>query len=60
MLTAAASLIWCVAFGVAGYALGSNWDSVHHAFRYADYVALLAVVAAVVGALLVGRRRRVA
>ena len=29
-LTAAASLIWCLAFGVAGHALGSNWDSVPH------------------------------
>jgi membrane protein DedA with SNARE-associated domain len=58
VLTAAASLIWCTAFGVAGHALGSNWDSVHHAFRYADYVAILAVLAAFAGALLVHRRQR--
>jgi len=43
-LTALASLVWCVAFGAAGHALGSNWESVHHAFRYADYVAIAAVV----------------
>ena len=58
VLTAAASLIWCLAFGVAGHALGSSWDSVHHAFRYADYVAVMAVVAAAVGVLLVARHRR--
>jgi membrane protein DedA with SNARE-associated domain len=56
-LTAAASLIWCLAFGIAGHALGSNWDSVHHAFRYADYVAILAVLAAFAGVLLVRRQR---
>ncbi|MEO8690644.1 MAG: DedA family protein [Solirubrobacteraceae bacterium] len=56
VLTAVASLIWCAAFGIAGHALGSNWDSVHHAFRYADYAAVLvlAVIAAVV--LVRGRR----
>lgn len=59
-LTAAASLIWCLAFGIAGHALGSNWDSVHHAFRYADYAAVGAVLAAFAGALLVRRRRRAA
>src|SRR3954469_11997362 len=53
VLTAAASLIWCLAFGIAGHALGSNWDSAHHAFRYADYVAVAAVLAACAGALLV-------
>jgi membrane protein DedA with SNARE-associated domain len=30
LLSAAASLIWCLAFGIAGHALGSNWDSVPH------------------------------
>jgi len=30
LLTAAASLIWCLGFGIAGHALGSNWDSVPH------------------------------
>ncbi len=29
-LSAAASLIWCLGFGIAGYALGANWDSVPH------------------------------
>jgi membrane protein DedA with SNARE-associated domain len=58
VLTAIASLIWCLAFGIAGHALGSNWDSVHHAFRYADYVAVLAIVAALAGVLMLRRRQR--
>ena len=58
-LTAIASLVWCVAFGIAGHALGSNWDTVHHAFRYADYAAVAALVA-LVAALLVRRRRTLA
>jgi membrane protein DedA with SNARE-associated domain len=58
LLTAIASLVWCAAFGIAGHALGSNWDTVHHAFRYADYAAVVAVVA-LVAALLVRRRRAV-
>ncbi|WP_053227099.1 DedA family protein [Solirubrobacter soli] len=44
-LSALASLLWCVAFATAGHALGSNWESVHHAFRYFDYVAVAAVLA---------------
>src|SRR5436190_3726912 len=54
-LTFVASLLWCAAFGIAGYALGTHWDSVHHAFRYADYAALVVLVA-VVATLLVRRR----
>jgi membrane protein DedA with SNARE-associated domain len=55
-LSALASLVWCLAFGIAGHALGSHWDTVHHAFRYADYAAILAALALVV-VLLVRRRR---
>ena len=44
-LSALASLVWCLAFGIAGHALGSNWDTVHHAFRYADYAAVVLLVA---------------
>jgi membrane protein DedA with SNARE-associated domain len=49
-LTSAASLLWAIAFAGAGWALGDRWEQVHHAFRYADYLAVLAilVVAAVV------------
>ena len=56
LLTFGASLIWCVAFATAGHALGSNWDQVHHAFRYADYAAVAAIVA--LAALLLARNRR--
>jgi membrane protein DedA with SNARE-associated domain len=56
LLSALASLVWCTAFGLAGHALGSNWDSVDHAFRYADY-AVVAALAAVAAALLLRRRR---
>jgi membrane protein DedA with SNARE-associated domain len=59
VLTGLASLVWCLAFGIAGHALGSNWDQVHHAFRYADYAAV-AALAAVAAVLLLRRRRSVA
>jgi membrane protein DedA with SNARE-associated domain len=55
VLSAIASLAWCLAFGIAGRALGDNWDAVHHAFAYADYAALAAL--AVVAALVLARRR---
>ena len=45
LLSGIASLVWCFAFGVAGHALGSNWESVHHAFRYLDYVAVAGIIA---------------
>ena len=56
-LTAAASLIWCLAFAAAGNALRSNWDSVHQAFRYADYAAVAAVLATAAAVPLLVRRR---
>lgn len=61
-LTTAASAIWCFAFAGAGWALGSKYDQVHHAFRFADAAAVLAVLVA--GALVLraqrARRGRVA
>ena len=51
-----ASLLWCAVFGIAGHALGAHWDSVHHAFRYADYAAV-ALLAGGAVTLLVRRRR---
>ena len=47
-LTFAAALIWALAFAGAGWALGGNWEEVHHAFRYADYAAVAAVLVAAV------------
>ena len=58
VLTAVASVVWCVAFAVGGHALGSNWESVHHAFRYADYVAVAAVLALAAFVLVRLRRAR--
>ena len=55
--TLAGSTIWCLAFAGAGYALGSNYERVHSAFRYVDYLVVAAVVA-LVAVWLVRRRRR--
>jgi membrane protein DedA with SNARE-associated domain len=57
VLTLAGSAIWCFAFAGAGWALGSRYDTVHHAFTA---IEVLLVAAAVIGAaaLLVRSRRR--
>ena len=57
VLTLAGSAIWCSAFAGAGWALGSSYEQVHHAFRYVDILAVAGAVAAL-AALLVLRRRR--
>jgi membrane protein DedA with SNARE-associated domain len=53
-LTLAGSAIWCFAFAGVGYAVGGNWESVHHAFRFADYAIVVLVI---VGAVVTLRRR---
>ena len=58
LLTLAGSAIWCFGFAAAGWALGSSYESVHHAFRYVDVLAVAAVVAAL-AAVLAHRRQRV-
>ena len=45
VLTLLGSLIWSFAFAGAGVALGTGWESFHEKFRYADYVAVVLVVA---------------
>jgi len=57
VLTLAGSAIWCFAFAGAGWALGSSYEQVHHAFRYVNILAVAGAVAAL-AALLVLRRRR--
>ena len=47
VLTLAGSAIWCFAFAGAGYLAGSNWEDLHHAFRYADYLVAAAIVVGV-------------
>jgi membrane protein DedA with SNARE-associated domain len=55
-LTFAGSALWCFAFAGLGWALGGSWESFHHGFRYADYLAVIAV-AALVGLAVVHRLR---
>jgi membrane protein DedA with SNARE-associated domain len=55
VLTLAGSAIWCFGFAAVGWAAGGSYESIHHAFRYADVAAVaLCAVAAIA---LVARRR---
>jgi membrane protein DedA with SNARE-associated domain len=57
LLTLAGSALWCFAFAGAGWALGGNYDKVHHAFTG---VEVLLVVGSVIGIGYLIRRRRAA
>jgi membrane protein DedA with SNARE-associated domain len=49
LLTVPGSAAWCFALAGVGWALGANWETFHHAFRYADYaIAGLVLVGAAV------------
>jgi membrane protein DedA with SNARE-associated domain len=56
VLTLAGSAIWCLAFAGAGWALGANYDTIHHAFTGVEVLLVLATLAAAAWALV--RRRR--
>jgi membrane protein DedA with SNARE-associated domain len=56
VLTLIGNSIWCLVLAAAGWALGSNWDTLHHDFRYVEILVVLAALAAV--ALWILRRRR--
>ena len=56
-LTLAGSAIWCFGFAAAGWALGSGYDSIHHAFRYVDVLVVVLAGAALVAAIALHRRR---
>jgi len=56
VLTFIGSTIWCLVFAGIGWTLGSNWESFHHAFSYADYAVVGLLVAG--GVWLLVRRRR--
>jgi membrane protein DedA with SNARE-associated domain len=56
VLTFIGSTVWCLVFAGIGWALGSKWESFHHAFRYADYAVVALLVAG--GLWLLVRRRR--
>jgi membrane protein DedA with SNARE-associated domain len=58
VLTLVGNGAWCLALAAVGWALGSNWDSFHHAFRFVDYAVGAGIVALV--AYWVIRRRRAA
>jgi membrane protein DedA with SNARE-associated domain len=57
LLTLAGSLIWCLGFAGAGWALGSQYDDAHDALRYVDY-AVVAIGLAIVALGLLRWRRR--
>jgi membrane protein DedA with SNARE-associated domain len=59
VLTLAGSAIWCFGFAGAGWALGTGYQRLHHAFGYVDVLAVAAVAALLVGAVVIHRRRRV-
>ncbi len=37
LLTFMGSTLWCLFFAGVGWAVGENWESFHHAFRYVEY-----------------------
>jgi membrane protein DedA with SNARE-associated domain len=46
LLTLAGSAIWCFAFAGAGWALGSSYERLHHAFGYVNVIIVVAAVLA--------------
>ena len=48
LLTVPGSAAWCLGLAGAGWALGSHWESFHHAFRYAEYVVAAVIVAGII------------
>jgi membrane protein DedA with SNARE-associated domain len=58
VLTFAGNTIWCVVLAGAGWALGSNWTTLHHDFRYVEILVVVGIVVAV--AYWMVRRRRAA
>jgi membrane protein DedA with SNARE-associated domain len=47
LFTAVGSAIWCFGFAAVGWAAGSQWEDFQHAFRFADYAILGAIVAGI-------------
>ena len=60
VLTLIGSAIWCFVFAGAGWAAGASWESFHHAFRFADVVVGLGILAAAAWIVwrFVGKRRQ--
>src|SRR5262245_56642297 len=38
------SALWAFAFAAVGYALGANWETFHHSFRYVEYAVAVALI----------------
>jgi membrane protein DedA with SNARE-associated domain len=55
--TTAGCIPWTAALGVAGYYLGSNWQSVANGFHGPSYVIAAVIVIALIAAVLVLRRK---
>jgi membrane protein DedA with SNARE-associated domain len=47
LLSFLGTLPWCFGLAGAGVALGTGWERFHNAWRYADYVVVVLVAAAV-------------
>ena len=47
VLTLLGNAAWCLVLAGAGWALGSNWDTLHHDFRYVEVAVVVGIVAAV-------------
>ena len=58
LLTLVGSAIWAFALAGAGYGLGTRYGHFDHAFRYAEYAVVLAVVGAAVVLLVRALRAR--
>lgn len=58
VLTLAGSAVWCFAFAGAGWALGSQYDKVHHAFTGVEVVVVAAAIGAAVWLVRRNRSRR--
>jgi membrane protein DedA with SNARE-associated domain len=56
LLTIPGSAVWCFGLAAIGWGLGSKWEEFHHAFRYADYLVIGAILALVVAAIVRHRR----
>jgi membrane protein DedA with SNARE-associated domain len=57
-LTLAGSAIWCLAFAGAGWALGANYDTIHHAFTAIEVLLVVAAIGAAGWMVLRARRQR--
>ena len=57
VLTLLGNTLWCVALAGAGWALGSNWTTLHHDFRYVEIAVVVGIVAVVAYWVVRARRR---